>query len=232
VPRWLVSLSYRGFICLLWVGAGLISVSSLEYFDPDTLPAFVREKLPLRFEELWRLALQVHVASGLVCFPLCLLLMTRWLQRRASLHRWLGRFSAVCILCALVPSGVVLAFEAKGGWVVGAGFLLSVLIVAFGVVYGVLAARRRAFVAHRRAVWHVTGQMSVAVTSRALLIGLDVAGVDPTHAYVLSLWLPLVATTLAVEFLVGTRPSFPVWRPASSVAAVVCLDATRRSSRP
>jgi hypothetical protein len=224
-------------MALLWVGAGLITLSSLEYFEADTLPAFVREKLPLRFEQLWRSALQVHVVSALSCFPLCLLLLTRWLQRRAHWHRWLGRFTAAGILGALVPSGVVLSFAAKGGWLVGAGFLLSGAIVALGVVYGVLAARRRDLVAHRRALWHVVGQMSVAVTSRALLILLDLLGASPTLAYAVALWLPVVATALGVEHLTAGRNSSPRFGPGASVAAFAWLARTnfnpqRRRNHP
>ena len=71
------------------------------------------------------------------------------------------------MLFALVPSGVVLAFDAKGGAIVTAGFLLSAAIVAGCMTYGVRAARRRDLLSHARMMRHVVGQMSVAVTSRA-----------------------------------------------------------------
>src|SRR5262249_25279318 len=142
------------------------------------------EKLPLRFERLWLGALHVHVAAALVSLPLCIVLMTRAIQRRAAVHRWLGRLAGVLVLFALVPSGVVLAFDAKGGAGVTAGFLLSAAIVAWGMVRGVVAARRRDLTLHRRAMRHVFAQMTVAVTSRALLIALDAWGVDPALAYV------------------------------------------------
>src|SRR5580704_11018210 len=113
------------------VGSALITVSSLAYFDFDTLPAFVIEKLPVRFESLWLASLRVHVAAASLAFPLSLSLMTRALQRRASWHRWLGRISGVLVLFALVPSGIVLSFDAKGGAVVTAGFLVSAAIIAW-----------------------------------------------------------------------------------------------------
>src|SRR4051794_28238874 len=96
-------------------GAALITSASLDYFDPELVPPFVMEKLPLRFETLWLASLRNHVASALLSLPLCLLLMTRTLQRRAKLHRWIGRVAASLILFALVPSGALLAFNAKGG---------------------------------------------------------------------------------------------------------------------
>lgn len=168
MPRFLAHVPRRFFLAVMLVGSALITASSLAYFDFETLPPFVIEKLPVRFESLWLASLRIHVASASLVFLLCLLLMTRWLQRRPTWHRWLGRFTGASVLFALVPSGVVLALDAKGGNVVTAGFLLSAAIVAWCMVGGILAARRRDLVPHRRAMRHVAGQMSVAVTSRAL----------------------------------------------------------------
>jgi hypothetical protein len=200
VPRFLALLS-RFFWVSMWVGSALITASSLAYFDFATLPPFVIEKLPVRFEALWLASLRVHVASASLSFPLCLLLTTRWLQRQRTWHCWIGRFTCLLVLVALVPSGVVLAFDAKGGEVVTAGFLLSAAIVAWCTIRGIAAAKRRDLASHRRAMRHVVGQMSVAVLSRALIVGFDVAGLDPDLAYVVALWGPVLAVVAVVELV-------------------------------
>lgn len=196
-------------------GCALIAAASLVYFDAETVPPFVIEKLPVRFETLWLVSLRLHVASALASFPLCLLLATRTLQRRLTLHRWLGRTTGVLVLLALVPSGVVLSFDAKGGPAVTAGFLLSAAIVAGCMVLGILAARRRQLVAHRRAMRHVVAQMSVAVTSRAMLMALDARGVDPDIAYVVALWLPVLGSAAVAQVLSLRAPW--VWRSWSTI---------------
>jgi uncharacterized membrane protein YozB (DUF420 family) len=218
-------LSRRLFLLAMLVGSALITVSSLAYFDFDTLPAFVIEKLPVRFESLWLASLRVHVAAASVTFPLCLLLATRALQRRRAWHRWLGRLTGVLVLFALVPSGIVLAFDAKGGGLVTAGFLLSAAIVAWFMASGVVAARRGDVAQHGRAMRHVLGQMSVAVTSRALLLGLDAAGVDPDFAYVVALWGPVLASAAVVE-LVSLRSVSPIR------SVVQLMERTRREFSP
>jgi hypothetical protein len=182
-------------------GSALITASSLGYFDPETLPPFVVERLPERFAALWLGSLRVHVAAASLSFPLCLVLSTRALQRRAAWHRWLGRLSGVVVLFALVPSGTVLAFHAKGGAVVSAGFLLSATIVACAMARGIVHARRGDLVSHRRAMRHVIAQMSVAVVSRAMLLGFDSVGIDPDVAYVVALWVPVLASAAVVELL-------------------------------
>jgi uncharacterized membrane protein len=195
------------------LGSALITATSLGYFDFETLPPFVIEKLPVRFETLWLASLRIHVASASLAFPLCLLAMTRFLQRRPTWHRVLGRVAGVVVLFALVPSGIVLSFDAKGDAAVTAGFLLSAAIVAAGMVWGVLAARRRDFVAHRRGMYHVVAQMSVAVSSRLLIVGLDALGFDPDLSYVIALWGPVLLSALLAELAApraGRRSQTPV----------------------
>jgi hypothetical protein len=46
---------------------------------------------------------------------------------------------------------------------------------------------------------HVLAQMSVAVTSRAMLVAFDRLGVDAAAGYVVALWLPVVASALVAE---------------------------------
>ena len=185
-------------------GSALITATSLGYFDFETLPPFVIEKLPVRFEALWLFSLRLHVAAALLSFPLCLLLLTRSLQRRPAWHRWLGRLTGFGVLFALVPSGVVLSFDAKGGALVTAGFLLSAAITAASMTYGIAAARQRELTSHARMMRHVVAQMSVAVSSRLLLFAFDVAGMNPELAYVIALWGPVLAS-FAVAELVSRR---------------------------
>jgi hypothetical protein len=191
----------RGFLISMLLGSALITAMSVPYFDFETLPPFVLEKLPLRFETWWLAALRIHVAAAALSFPLCLALMTRASQRRPRFHRLLGRFTGMLVLFALVPSGCVLAFEAKGGLIVSAGFLLSAAIVAASMVLGVKAARRRNLTSHAHAMRHVLGQMSVAVVSRAMIVALDAFGMDPDVAYVVALWVPVLASVAVVEWL-------------------------------
>jgi hypothetical protein len=219
VPRFLTLLPQRFFWAAMWVGSALITASSIAYFDFATLPPFVIEKLPVRFEALWLASLRVHVASASLAFPLCLLLMTRWLQRRPAWHRWVGRFAGAVVLVALVPSGIVLAFDAKGGKLVTAGFLVSAAIVAWCTIRGVTAARRRDLVSHRRAMRHVVGQMSVAVVSRAMIVGFDLMGLDPDIAYVVALWGPVLAAVAVVE-LVSLERTFSLSKSIKHVGGM------------
>ena len=64
MPRFLAALPRLSFLCVMLLGSAVITASSLAYFDFDTLPPFVIEKLPVRFESLWLASLRIHVASA------------------------------------------------------------------------------------------------------------------------------------------------------------------------
>jgi hypothetical protein len=232
MKRFFAHFPRRAFLVFMLLGAALITASSLVYFDFGRVPPFVVEKLPVRFEALWLFSLRVHVAAALTSFPACIALMTRMVQRRRALHRWLGRIVGTVVLFGLVPSGMVLAFDAKGGAVVTAGFLLSGAIVAWFMVRGVVTARRRDLFAHRRAMRHVFGQMSVAVVSRAMLIGFDSFGVDPDLAYVIALWAPVLASIVVVELVSVSSLVQQIGRIRREISAQPLVVRVRSLARP
>jgi hypothetical protein len=226
IPR--ASGTVLGFavVLLLAVGAVVIAKGSAAYFGEDMAP-FIIEKLPLPLEDVWMLAVKVHVVAAAFSLPACLALLSTALVRRAPrFHRWLGRVTAAAILLVLVPSGLYLALFAKYGLPSTAGFVLSGIVVAVAMVQGVRTARARRFVEHRRWALHVLAQLSVAVTSRAMLAGFDAAGVGEELAYLVSLWLPVLGGAIVVP-LIAPRPTAHLAR--RSHEAPVDRDPERRS---
>jgi hypothetical protein len=198
VRPWLLAALRALVLVMLAAGSAAITASSLTYFG-DELAPFVMEKLPLPLEGIWMRALQLHVVAAAISLPGCVLLTLGVVIRRRRLHRWIGRVIAAVALFALVPSGLYLSWFAKGGALATAGFALSGAVVAGGMIQGVRAARARRFVEHRRWVLHVLAQLAVAVASRAMLFAFDAAAVDEQLAYLISLWVPVVAGLALVE---------------------------------
>ena len=197
------------WLLALAAGSAFITRGSLEYFGAD-LPPFVIEKLPLPWEQVWLGALKVHVVAAAFALPGCLLLMSKTVLARAPrLHRWAGRATAAVLLLLLLPSGSYLALFAKGGLPSTAGFLVSGAIAAAAMGQAVCEARARRFEAHQRYALHVLGQLSVAVTSRAMLFGFDTLAFNTERAYLIALWLPVVASALAVELVLWRKHALP-----------------------
>jgi hypothetical protein len=190
----------------LLLGAGAIAANSLVYFKGGEIPPFVIEKLPLPLEGVWLAALKVHVVAAAFCLPACILLQWKGLLRRAPrAHRWVGRTTGAAVLFALAPSGMYLALFAKGGRLGALGFLVSAAITVVAMVQGIRKARARLFAEHRRAALHVLAQLSVAVTSRALLVLLEAVGLDPEPAYLVALWLPVLGSAALVQLTLRKR---------------------------
>ncbi len=215
------------FVAVMLAGWWVIAGASLSYFEEGLSHPFVQEKEGLAHEDLYLLALQVHVVSAVWSLPACLLLPSRRLLRALPrVHRWVGRVTGLVLLVALVPSGALLSLEAKGGLPSTLGFLLSGGIVALATVRGVQTARARDFVAHRRWMLHVGAQLSVAVSSRALLIAFDALRVDEITAYLFALWVPVVASTVLAQ-CIGTPASSKGRNDESLQPLRVSLDPAR-----
>lgn len=221
MPASFVRASTRAATWILWLalalGAALIIDASLVYWGEDLAPFFV-ERLPLPHEELWMTAVQVHVAAACFALVACLVLVLPWTMRRVPrLHRWLGRVTGLVILLGVVPAGFYLAFFARGGLPSTLGFLLTGGITAFAMVRAVTSARSRDLRTHRKMTLHVLAQLSVAVTSRAILYGFALYGYDSDALYIAGLWIPVVGSALAVEL---TLPR-PKHAPSPAIRLVV-----------
>jgi hypothetical protein len=127
------------------------------------------------------------------------------MRRAARVHRWLGRATGIAVLFALAPSGIYLALFAKGGPLGTLGFMVSAAITVVAMVQAIRTARARRFPAHRRAALHVLAQLSVAVSSRALLVLLETTGLHPDPAYLIALWLPVLGSAAFVELTLLKR---------------------------
>jgi hypothetical protein len=188
----------------LWLGSFAITFSSLAYFVPDERAAFIIEKLPLPSENLFVLVLRLHVIAAALSLPGCLILATKTILKRwPRFHRWCGRVTGGVVIAVLVPTGFYLAFFARGGWLATLGFLLSGVIVLAAMVQAIRDARAKRFARHRRLAFHVLGQLSVAVTSRAMLFVLESSNMNPDAAYLISLWIPVLGTFALIECLVA-----------------------------
>jgi hypothetical protein len=215
------------FAVAMLAGWWVIAEGSVSYFEEGLSHPFLQEKEGLGDEELYLLALQVHVVSAAWSLPACLVLTWRRVLRTAPrVHRWLGRITAAVVLVSLVPSGAFLSLEAKGGLPGTLGFLLSGGIAAFAMVRAVRTAMARDFVAHRRWTLHVVAQLSVAVSSRAMLIAFDAWGVDEIRGYLIALWVPVVASAVLAEST--ARPVSKERKSHENVDAIaVSLDPAR-----
>jgi uncharacterized membrane protein len=202
------------FYALMALGVFLMVEASAAYIEMGTAHPFFLEKLPLRFEDAFKVALYTHIPASLFALPACLILLLKTTQKRLPrFHRWLGRITGMVILGAVVPSGFWLAFSAKGGLISTLGFLLTGAITGVAMLKSIATARAGQFKAHRRFSTHVAAQLSVAITSRLLLVAGSFFAFDDELTYIAALWGPIIFSVWLAERLTTGRRKGPVSPP-------------------
>lgn len=199
------------FYLVLLSGTALIVWESRDYFLPGRVHGFIMERLDLAVEDWWRHALLAHVAGGLVCLVSSLLQYSKLLLNRApSIHRNLGRLYALSIVTVVFPTGVALAFVAKGGLSGTIGFLVLSFATLFSLISGMIAIYRRNLRAHQVWISRSFALVTTAITFRALQFALMQLPLDYDTVYQFSLWASIgLNLALCESYLLKTSKEKP-----------------------
>lgn len=120
------------------------------YFPPNFQSDFLHDRDSYFFTR-YQWAFYPHIVSGPVALLLGLLLMSDGYRTRfPRWHRVLGRVQTIGVLFVVLPSGLVMAFDAAAGPWAAAGFVVLTLLTAACTALGWRAAVRRRFSIHRR----------------------------------------------------------------------------------
>jgi uncharacterized membrane protein len=192
----------RAFFALLILRAlGSIVANYSDYFPPDFQSSFLQGREGT-FPGTYQSAFYVHIFSGPLVLLNGLLLMTDWVIRYRSLHRFLGWVQIVALLVFMLPSGMVMALQSFGGFWAGLSFM--VLSGATGVcaILGVVYASRGKVKQHRR--WMVRSYVLIcsAVFLRLVSGAAGLVGVtDAERAYVFAAWMSWVLPLMVWEIV-------------------------------
>ena len=189
-------------------GALLITENSFRDFSPGGEGIFVEQKGEIGRQPLWVFSLYVHVAGGIVCMLSVLPQFSRKLLGRIpALHRWCGRIYAASVLFIVCPTGIYLAFYAKGGFLGQAGFLLLGAASFHTTLRGVTAmiGGARDLTAHREWMARSFAFTASAITFRIYHLAFFACGMAEDTNYVASLWLSILGNAAVAEWLLRRR---------------------------
>lgn len=196
--------------CVLVAGTSLVVFSSVPYVLLGGEHPFLYERPHLTANTLWRGTLALHVASGIFSLPAgAFLLSRRALRRWPVLHRGLGRAYVYVLLSVMVPTGSILAFFAKGGWLAGSGFFLSGVFAASCAIAGVSSATERRVSDHRYWMLRAYGQLASAITFRVAHVVLQLTPMAYEDLYAASLWVSVLGNALAIEAWIAWSQAKP-----------------------
>jgi hypothetical protein len=206
----------KWWAALTAASCGLLLFSNWIYLSGQQ-PRFLWEKGELASSPLWLAAFYFHIAGASVClaagFPL---MFPRWTQKHPLWHRGLGYVYFTSVLWMAAPSGVALAFTAKGGPLGTLGFALGGALWWYTTWTGYRAIRRGQVAEHIRAMIRSYSLALSAPAFRLIQAGLFFAGLNDAANYIVSLWLSIVVSVvLAESCLHRSRAGAMVPRPLS-----------------
>jgi len=208
ILRWVV------VVLILRVMAGILT-NYPDYFPPNFDSTFLlgRERT---FPGLYAVAFYVHLVSSPVVLVVGLILLSETIRRRfRGLHRRLGWVQVVVLLAFVLPSSLVMARRAIGGWPAGVSFVLLTAATAVCVVAGVVQARRKRFDSHRRWMIRCYVLICSAVVLRIISGAVGLFEVpSPEGAYIISAWASWVVPLAVYELVEWIRASRSNSRPS------------------
>jgi uncharacterized membrane protein len=189
------------------VACGLLLLSNTIYFSGGPPPRFLLEKGIWARNPAWLAAFYFHVVGASVCLAAGIPLMfPEWTRRHLAWHRTLGYAYLNAVLWMAAPTGLALAFTAKGGLWGTTGFILAGLLWWHTTWSGYRAIRRGDLPAHIRAMVRSYSLALSAPAFRVIQLVLFSFGLDDASNYIVSLWLSIAASAwLAESFLYRSR---------------------------
>ena len=172
-----------------------------DYFPPDFQSSFLQGREE-SFIGTYRWAFYVHIFSGPLVLLNGLVLMTNWVIRYRTLHRFLGWVQIVCLLVFMLPSGMVMALQSFGGFWAGLSFMVLSGTTAVCAILGVVNARQGKLKQHRQ--WMVRSYVLIcsAVSLRLVSGATGFVGVtDAEWAYVFAAWMSWVLPLVVWEIV-------------------------------
>jgi hypothetical protein len=185
---------------LVVVGCGLLLYSNLIYFNGGPPPRFLWEKGAYAQMPWWLAAFYFHVVGASICLAAGLPLMfPRWTSKHPAWHRRLGYVYLTAVLWMAAPSGIALAFTAKGGVLGTLAFALAGVLWWWTTWTGYRAIRRRDISGHVRAMVRSYCWALSAPAFRVIQMALFLIGLEDSTNYVVSLWLSLAVSVWLAE---------------------------------
>jgi hypothetical protein len=173
------------------------------------------------FIGIYPVAFFAHLVSAPLALLIGALLMISGSRSRfRGLHRSLGKIQILIVLCAVVPSGVVMARQAYAGPIAAAGFLLLAIATGVCAVAAVYCALTRRFRAHQK--WATRCFILLVSPLLLRLIGgaTIVLQLEPESTYRMSAWISWLAPLAILECWWSRRLRPSAGAPHSETVAV------------
>jgi hypothetical protein len=181
----------------------LLAHNAILYFTHGGEYGILPEKLFARQDLFWNVAFYVHLPAGIIClFAPMISFAKTFLRNGLRFHQYVGRLYTWVTLFIVCPTGMYLAFYAKGGAITQAGFLLQGLLLAVFSYKGYKAIIKGDKLQHVRFMIRSYAVAIVVLSFRIYHILFFLLAVPYQDNYAISQWLGLVGNIFLAEMII------------------------------
>ncbi len=203
-----VKKSWHGLLELLFwapiITCSLLLVkNTLPYFDFSPQFSFIKERILLYSDPIWKTSFYIHIGAGIFCILTAIIQFSSYILRKQSqIHVVSGKIYVFVVLLIGAPSGLYMSFFAKGELAERGLFIFMAVAWFISTYKGFNAAVARKFIAHRGWMVRSYALALTAVTFRVYHILFYLGETDHIYNYKISLWLSVVGNLLIAELII------------------------------
>jgi Predicted membrane protein (DUF2306) len=192
---------------LFWIPVAgfslLLIYNTVPYFTFDKDFTFIRERSFLFQSNMYNTCFYVHVAAGSLCIGTALIQFSRYILKNSkAIHRISGKIYVAVVLFLGAPTGLYMAFFAKGSFWERALFVFMAGWWFITTLYGLSTIHKRNIVAHKIWMMRSYAMAMTAVTFRVYHLVFYIIGWDHLENYEISLWISVVGNMLFAEWII------------------------------
>jgi hypothetical protein len=195
------------FRMLFWIPVIAFSLllvyNTLPYFSFSGDFSFIKERGFLFKNGLYHACFYIHIFAGAVCIITALIQFSRYILKRSkAIHRWSGRLYVFVVLFLGAPTGLYMAFFAKGSFWERVLFMFMAIFWFITTYYGLSTILKKNVLAHKIWMARSYAMAMTAVTFRIYHIVFYMLDWGHLENYELSLWISVVGNMLFAEFII------------------------------
>lgn len=195
---------------LFWVpviGFSLLLIyNTLPYFSFSKDFDFIQERSFLFKSSFYNTCFYIHITAGALCIFTALIQFSRYILKKSkAIHRISGKIYVSVVLFLGAPTGLYMAFFAKGSFWERCLFMFMAIWWFITTLNGLTTIHKKNVIAHK--VWMVRSyaMAMTAVTFRVYYIVFYLLDWRLLENYQFSLWVSVIGNMLIAEWVIYRR---------------------------
>lgn len=195
------------FQMLFWVpviGFSLLLIyNTLPYFSFSKDFDFIKERSFLFQSNFYNTCFYIHITAGALCIFTALIQFSRYILKKSkAIHRISGKIYVAVVLFLGAPTGLYMAFFAKGSFWERCLFMFMAIWWFITTLNGLTTIHKKNVIAHKVWMMRSYAMAMTAVTFRVYYVILYLLDWQLLENYQFSLWMSVVGNMLITEWII------------------------------